>query len=444
MLLLASCGGTQPDVTTPAETETQAVVTSAEEDTTPQTFVPVIETGEIVSPETPTTLRIVYSETSLKYEELFSADNFPVTNPLKIRDSLLKSNHGVTFAGFKAASITNYVTSLNGAGADDSDFILVEAKEGIKLMLRGDLQDMSEAGINITGKTNGVNSALTDPLSFDGRVSLIYCNALTSDISSTYCLALNTGYCAADSAAVTEKIVLESIDGKLTCDGFLTLVSEIKTNDDCSEISVPDSGAALACIVGAGGRVFTSGSNKLPVTGFTSSDFSKAYNAGINLKAKSANGTNGVFTVKKIGDVTEGEGILPIPKISVDVSYRSYTDIFGTSVLAAPNGVNSGRRTLNLFMALCEASENVRTSYMEDIANKSAQNYSLECVKTIVLSECPELAACYGWGNLDVYFASGLLNESPLSDLISAKTCNDRLKTATAAIKIISDQLKNR
>ena len=437
--LLQGCNGNAGDDT--SSPETTAAVTAAVEssDTTPVTYDPVIETGEIISPETPTSLALLYSDTSLKNETIFAAENAPDTDAYAVRDALMKKEYGVSMTGIKKSDLTEYVNACADSGEMYCDFMLVACSEGVRLMLNGRLQDVSEAGINITDDISWMNEDLCNALEFGGRLSLLFCDAIVSDLKSSHCLAINYDRAADSVGPVAEKLAAMATNGSLTFEKMAALLSEVKPDDGCDLISVPDGEAALAVIAGAGGSIFTYGADKLPSVNITSAGFVNAYETALKLNA--ATDRQSVVTVKKLSDISGDEGIVPLPKSSETDDFRSYTDISGVSVLAAPDGVISGTRTGRLLSALCECSSGVRQSYIDGLATKSGREYSASCLAIIERSGYAEPAACYGWGNLDEYFASGLLNGDSSDTLISAKTCTDRMKVATEAIRIYSSKL---
>ena len=434
-----ACTGEGPDDTSDPETTSSPSATQAD---TPETFYdpPVTETGEIITPDTPTVFTILYSDASLRNEQIFAAENAPDGNPLKERDAALKSKFGVTLAGLKKDSLTEYVKALDSSGLYAFDFMLITAGEGVSLFFAGRLQDLSEAGINVTPDTPGVNGSLTEASSFGGKVSLVFCDVLRSDIRAAYCIAADASSGSAKAAVTAKKAAESAISGELTFSAFLELQKELGSDEDREGFVLPDGKAALALIEAGGGRIFTSGTDGLPAADISSSAFSKAYTAASALPHGSGD-ENGVFTVKKLGCISSGEGIIPLPKADKDAEYRSLTDVSAASVLAAPNGVRYGKRLSGLLAALCECSEGVRKSEIKSLAEISGQEYSQQCAEIIVKSECGESAAIFGWGNLDEYFGSGLLAGESLSELTSAGTCKDRLKTVSAAVRILSEKL---
>ncbi len=437
-------GSGETQLTTDALPTASPQTTAAPE---PVTDPPVTETEFVTDPEEPTDFVIVCSPGALSLEKLFADGTGPDPSSaayaaLTRRDETLGSEYGVSLSRRGVTDVYADVRTGVLSGDGDFDVILSTASEGIRMMHSGLLQDLSETGIGLGAGADGARSGLARDLSVSGQVSLYFCDALLSDICSSYCLGFAS---PEDGTGLWDKTVSSLGQSALSGNFTVTALAEaLKTLESLGgNGDVFGAGGLkgkLALLNAAGGRIFGLNSRGLPEVCLRQAAFSTAYTAASPLCA--AEGTAPLIYPSSLGSLGEDAVFLPLPKVSADSRYVSFVDLDGCAVFSCPEGLVNGSRVSRLLTLLCLCSDGVRSGEKSRLASDRTGEFDENAAMDIILgSQTAECGLWYGWGDIDEYVASAMSAGTPVADLLADKDLAAREKAAAAAIAIIDGRL---
>jgi hypothetical protein len=442
--LQACTGPVEPPDTSPAPTETLPDPGPARTEPPDTGTEPaVVETDFIATPDEPDVFTVLCGADALKLDGLVAEQGAGTDDPLRLRQERLLAEYGVTLARRTSLSVADFVSRGALSGSDGADIMLAAATELIGLMHSGLLQDLSVTGIGLGEASEGVRTRLTRDLSFGGRVCMLFCDALTSDIGSSYCLEVRIpdGATQELTEGVAALCGLAS-SGGFTAGAFIAAQKELAAAAGVSDFfSVPDVGTAASLLAAAGGRIFTLSTLGVPGVSVRTASFRTAYET---LSALCAAGgkEEGPARAVPAGNVKKGSALLPLPKADAVSRYVSYTDLSGCAAFAAPSGVVRGRRLAGLMSLLCSCSDGVREAALDRIVSGVPEDFDGDgMLKLVVDGQTAETAVWYGWGDLGEFIAGAAASGRSYTELTSDKDLSAREKAASAAIAIISERM---
>ncbi len=437
----SACGGeddtTQADTTAP---ETTATTVNPETTEEPSVSVGVIpdtnhettleETTSPYPPHDGETIRILIQNGK---SEAFTSEfaEGELASYLSAREAALLADHNTLLKVSVSADIVDRVKNGVLAANNDFDFLLLDSDSGAELLTYGALEALSEVGINITPKTEGVRESLTESMSVVGGVYLIACDALTSDLSSLRVIEYNGARLSSDPSKT-------AADGDFTLEVLMNYIVELKTDAFAFEQS-----SILALFGAMGGEIFVKNAKGLPLSALAEDgNFAKKYENAMKLvQNDSQSNRAAAFTVTGISHARDGVTFLPLPKADASSQYVTLVDESGLTLLAAPLGVVDGIRLSKLFNCLCVASGDLRAA--ERAKYIDGNNQYAESIISILESAAKlDLGILLGWGDLDKYIADSLSSGRSSSEMLGDRVVSMRNKAAETAAGILAERLK--
>lgn len=364
------------------------------------------------------------------------------TIPGKIREK-----HGVELILRGSRNIFDEVnTRISSGDFTGMDLLLPSVAEGVQLTVSGALQDLSQAGIEISGESHGVNKSLTESITVGGGTYLLFSNALTSDIYATSAVLYrsdlaggNLGYDPV-SFALNGELDVENF---IVCANYAGVYAQLNGGNSLTVPSNNSAGKSL--LLALGGRIFTSDTQGLPCLAPVDEGSALADAYADSLKVLShakphKKGVSSILQVTTLGAVSEGEIYLPLP-CAKSGKYISPVDLSRCSVLAVPNGIVNGRRTAALLSAISECGNESRSKAIASLYTGSDDGNGAVLAGMILNSQTADTAALLGWGDFDDFFGDGLASGTTYAELMKDKTLSDRQDTLATAVAIVAERL---
>ncbi len=437
LISTAACSSGGSEETTESETASTTAPETTEtdiEETTEDPYVSVVappettKTPETEPPKPDDILRILMQDG--EGEALISAlADEEDKSLLDAREQKLLSEHAIALELSKTQNITEKIEKDVLAGDCDYDLLLLDSATGINMLCSGLLENLSEAGIEITPDSIGIHKGITESLTVGKGTYLLCGDALVSNLTSAYALRYNGAKLSSDPAE-------KAIAGGFTVELMLAYISELKT--DAFSLG---STSFLTLFTAIGGEIFTKDEHGIPVSSLEAdTGFATKYDAALSLASKDQSSSRAVFTVTKLSPLSEGEIYLPMPKASADIEYCSPIDADTISLFAAPKGVIGGKRLTDLLKALNLASYDYKDAVCGRIVGKGGTEAE-QMLGIIETSMRLELGSLLGWGDLDEYIAEGMKKGTSAEALLSDRMTAMRNKAAETAAGIVADRL---
>lgn len=348
---------------------------------------------------------------------------------LAAREQKLLYEHGLVIELSKTANLSEKVQNDLLAGNSQYDLLLTNATLGVELLASGLLENLSEAGIDITPDSIGIHKSITESLTVGSGSYLIHSEALVSSLTSTYALKYN-------GASLSSDPVKKVLGGEFTVELMLTYISELNT--DAFSLSFSPS---LALFTGVGGEIFTKDEKGIPVSTLSAdTGFAAKYDAALSLLSSASESEKAAFTVAKLSSASVGEIYLPLPKADSNSQYRSLVDAKSLSLLAAPAGVVGGKRLATLINALSLTSYDYKEAVRNRIVGESGMD-GKNMLGIIETSMCLDLGSLLGWGDLDDHIADNMKKGTSAADLLADRMTTMRNKAVETAAGIVADRL---
>ncbi|MBO7376134.1 MAG: hypothetical protein J6V01_03420, partial [Clostridia bacterium] len=135
-------------------------------------------------------------------EDVFASEKSGET--VGISESGIRSALAENGFAYSSTAVSDVLSSVkNAAASGDAGFDLIVfpcATNGALLLGEGLLQDLSLPGIGIDSDSPYVNRRVTSLLEYNGRTCFLSFDAFTSDLSSTFQLALGDDFYGAEEA----------------------------------------------------------------------------------------------------------------------------------------------------------------------------------------------------------------------------------------------------
>ena len=440
-----SCGGGSGEETSSGPQTSAEPSTGTAKTPEYETDPPVTETEFVTDPEKPTDFVILCSPEALAAEPAFSADgSSSVIAASKVRDGLLNSEYGVSLVVRASENIEEGVRNSRLSGDGECDVMLITAAQGIRLMHSGLLQDLSETGIGLGAGASGARSALTRDLSIHGCVGLYFCEALVSDIYSTYCLGLTPPETASEEWDNAVSGLIRAVsDGRFTFSVLSETLKKLETvRPGTGTVSTAGIKGRLSLLNSAGGRIFDLNSMGVPSVSIRRPEFRTAYGALSDLCSIEEESYAASVRPVALGNLGGEDSFVPLPKAAEAASYVSFVDLDGCTVFASPDGLVHGARTARLVSLLCRCSAAVRSDAVSDVLSRCGCGESGNTMIDAVLrGQTAECGYWYGWGDLGEYITANAAGTG-IDVLLADKELASREKAAAAASAIIDGRVR--
>ncbi|MCQ2354353.1 MAG: hypothetical protein MJ102_04515 [Clostridia bacterium] len=361
---------------------------------------------------------------------------------------LMRERYGVELTLRGSTDICSEVSQMVRSGLISSiDLLMPTAEEGVRLMISGCLDDVSEAGIGINSGTPGVNGPLTDSCALGGRRYLLFGDALTSDIFATYGVLFRSKLANADFGYDPAALALSGeFDAQnfIICSNYAGVYAKLTGGNGMTVTGgVRGKNALLA---GLGGRIFTSDPQGLPELSSLSpsSTLASAYSDALNILShadKEITGVPSVMEVTTLRAVGEGEIFLPMP-CRTGEKYISYVELSRCSVLALPCGVANGSKAAALIRAVLDCGKEKRQITSGTVCGGKTDGDEAALVDIILGAQTADPAVMFGWGDFDTLFGEGLEAGTSYAGLMKEKTLSDRQNALKTAVSIVAQRLK--
>ena len=429
---LCACSGGGINTDAPAGTDSPATSLAATEEITSEE--PVTQIEIILTPEDPRLFNILFSEDANKADMSVGADGSTPEN-IAAAEAAMLGRYGVTLNKKLSASAADDIRTGTLSGTSEYTAVHLGLPEGVPLMIGGMLQNMSEGGIGITGETVGVNKALTSGFMFGSRLYLLFCNCLTSSLGSSYIL----------SADITDETIKNAVlaaaetytSAGFTLEDLLKLTESLRTDKKKDVLEIGGDMGLTAVLAGFGGCVFARDASGLPACGVKSGEFASAYEGTLKLKAAAEK--SAPIKITRLSDAAPENVILPLPKLSPDEPYRTFADVTGCSVIAAPSGLANGSDLAQYVSILGMCTDDaVYGAAVKAINEKSplpGQTVS-KIADIIAGGAVTDTSYVYGWADMWKFVLSGIDASVPLASLLSDRSLDARIKTVSAAASI--------
>lgn len=343
------------------------------------------------------------------------------------RESILFKSYLLRLEVTRVSDIASTVLNDSQASQLAHDLFLLSAEDGIALLNDGLLEDLSEAGINISTSDRGINSTLTESLSLGGRIYLLSSIALASDLTSSHAVRY-------DGTPLSSSPTEKALAGELTAELMLSYIKEAENAFSLGEA------APLLLYRGLGGRIYDRDSVGMPISAvINSTSFTAPYSATLELRSEAC-AEKAIFTLERLTSLQPGEIYLPIPKASAEQEYSTPTELGSVSLIAAPFGVVSGSRLRYFIASLTSASDNYRESLRGDIIENGASD-SRRLLDIIESRTSLDLGELLGWGDIDKLIEDGLTKGSSADSILTNRVTEMRNQVVEVAASIIADKL---
>ncbi len=347
------------------------------------------------------------------------------------RDVILSEKYGIRLC----ETVCEDILSVSDADylSGDSSFDILSLNllsAGVTLMLRGELQDLSEAGIDISSGSAFTYRELCEACAFGPRLYLLPFRGFSSAFESACVLCCNT-------ENGTSKALYDAYkSGNYTVEKMMELVSVSEPF-----IGTTDAGLAASALLSASGFMIMQAGTSSPVVksdvwSSKSSLFDSVSSVTVML------GEDADFSgvsIRKVSEVPSSAClVLPLPASEDDRDDRSASavDPSTVTVLAALSGLVYGRKTAAAIDAIYRSSEKIIEEYsaLPGMASREVSTYILRSLTT-------DPSVLFTWGDLHSLSVSTLLSGGTFTSFYSTQNMNYRIKVASASAEIYDQRL---